>query len=132
MGYTKRKKLVETPRGYIIKTGDKGSARLYWSKDFVYERNEEFNKAQAVIDSQMLLVMSPYTPFDKGVLEKSAILGTYIGSGEIVYLAPYSRRLYYNPQYNFQGAPMRGAYWFERAKNIHWQMILRKAGKELK
>ncbi len=33
---------------------------------------------------------------------------------DIVWNTPYAKRLYYHPEYNFQGAPMRGAYWADR------------------
>ncbi len=33
---------------------------------------------------------------------------------DVVWQTPYAKRLYYHPEYNFQGAPMRGAYWADR------------------
>ena len=33
---------------------------------------------------------------------------------DIVWDTPYARHLYYHPEYNYQGAPMRGGYWADR------------------
>lgn len=49
----------------------------------------------------------------------------YTEGTDLVYDTPYARRLYYHPEYNFQGAPkegeehkdgdpQRGAFWVER------------------
>lgn len=86
-------------------------------------------KTQKFIDSEVLLQSSPYVPFRKGVLEGSGTRHTNIGSGKVIYKTPYARRMYYNPQYNFQGAPMRGAYWFERMKADKLRTILDGAAK---
>jgi hypothetical protein len=93
--------------------------------------SDRFNQAQRVVDGEVLRYNSPYVPFDTGMLNKSGLIHTVVGSGELVYKTPYARRLYYNPQYNFQGAPMRGAYFFERMKADHKSDILRAAGKEM-
>lgn len=53
---------------------------------------------------------------DTGELIRSGVINTQIGSGEVVYETPYSRRWYYREAI-FQGAPKRGTYWFERMKN---------------
>ena len=57
-------------------------------------------------------------PFDTGHLEEDA---TYVddsnsssGKVSLVSATPYARRLYYHPEYNFQGAPTRGGYWADR------------------
>lgn len=50
---------------------------------------------QRYIDSECIRRMSPYTPMLSGVLDKSATLGTVIGSGEIHQDTPYSRFQYY-------------------------------------
>lgn len=70
----------------------------------------------------MIKLSDPYVPFDEaskyetpGRLRDSAIQSTLIGSGEVIYDTPYAKWLYYNPQFNFQGAPLRGAFWVDRA-----------------
>lgn len=60
---------------------------------------ERLDKAQKFIDSECLRYMKPYTPFRTGVMEKSATLGTVIGSGKIVYNSPYARYQYYGVVY---------------------------------
>lgn len=90
---------------------------------------EAQGRVQKYIDSEVLRKCDPYVPMDTGELKRSGIRHTKIGSGEVRYRTPYARRLYYNPQYNFQGAPMRGGKWFERAKNNHRDEILRGARK---
>ncbi|WMI81843.1 minor capsid protein [Anaerotignum sp. MB30-C6] len=103
---------------------------------------------QKYIDSEVIKHCAPYAPFETGQMQKSATLGTVIGSGEIVYNSPYAKFLYYGKvmvspstgspwakkgerknltqkplQYN--GAPKRGAYWFERMKVDHGDAILK-------
>ena len=49
---------------------------------------------------------------------KTGILGTVVGTGELVYLAPYSRDVYYNDRSGIgrPTGPLRGPKWFERMK----------------
>ena len=88
---------------------------------------EAQGRVQQYIDSEVLRLCDPYVPMDRGILKQSGTQHTKIGSGRVVYKTPYARRMYYNPQYNFQGAPMRGAYWFERMKANHKDEILKGA-----
>ncbi len=90
---------------------------------------EAQGRVQKYIDSEVLRKCDPYVPMDSGELKQSGTRHTKIGSGNVRYRTPYARRLYYNPQYNFQGAPMRGAYWFERMKANHRDEILKGAAK---
>lgn len=127
-----KKLIVRTPRGAVITAKTKGGtvrARLVWDKGFGQRKTKNMMSAQEFIDSEVLRRSDPYTPKRTGALIRSGILGTTIGSGEVRYVAPYSRRLYYNPQYHFNGAPKRGAKWFERMKIDHKDAILRGAGK---
>ena len=71
-------------------------------------------EVQRFIDSEVLRYCEPYVPFDQGTLIQSGIINTVVGSGEVKYRTPYARRWYYMPA-NFQEAPRRGNYWFERA-----------------
>lgn len=72
--------------------------------------------AQQFIDSEVLRLCDPYVPFDTGALIDSGIIHTQIGSGKVRYRTPYARRWYYMPA-EFNEAPRRGNYWFERMKN---------------
>lgn len=69
---------------------------------------------QAFVDSEIIRLADPYVPFRTGALKDSALINTVIGQGEIVYATPYAKRMYYHPEYDFNGAPMRGAHWVER------------------
>ena len=46
---------------------------------------------------------------------------------DLVYDTPYARRLYYHPEYQFQDAPMRGAFWAERYLQNGGMDIINKA-----
>ena len=82
---------------------------------------------QKVVDLAVLRYCDPKVPFDTGALKGSAITSSAIGDGLLVYATPYARRLYYHPEYSFQDAPDRGAYWFERAMAEHKEAVLREA-----
>ena len=80
------------------------------------------NEAQIAVDKQVLIVCEPYVPFDAasiyptpGKLKASGGENTILGSGNVIYRAPYARYLYYHPEFSYQEAPMRGAYWADRA-----------------
>ena len=63
---------------------------------------------------------------DTGVLDKSGILGTDVGSGEVQYITPYAARLYRHPEYNFNTRhhQLARAEWFEAMKKQHRDEIL--------
>lgn len=90
---------------------------------------EKKGRVQQYIDTQVLALSEPFVPKDTGALIRSGIEATDIGSGEVKYNTPYARRWYYMPA-NFQGAPMRGNYWFERMKQQYRKEILHGAIKE--
>lgn len=69
---------------------------IKWDPQAVRER---LSKAQKFIDSKCLELMRPYTPFRTGMMQRSATLGTRIGSGHIVYTSPYARYQYYGVVY---------------------------------
>ena len=114
-----------------------GNATLQWNPNFANNWGNKYSNAQKFVDSEVLRLSDKYTPFQTGFLKKSGILGTDIGSGEVQWIAPYTRYQYYGKamegkppkkvtdrdlQYN--GAPQRGALWFERMKVDHKQEIL--------
>ena len=107
---------------------------------------------QMFVDSECIRRMSKYTPMITGVLEKSATLGTVIGSGEIHQDTPYSRFQYYGKVmttedgrvwarkyeskpiiterdlvHNKSRHPQAGPRWFERMKEAEKEDILRGA-----
>lgn len=115
---------------------------------------EPMGKVQKFIDQETIRLMAPYTPARDGFLERSATLGTKIGSGEINQIAPYARFQYYGKvmvsaitgspwasrgekkiltdkdlQYDTSRHPLAGKMWFERMKADKKDEILEGARK---
>lgn len=90
-------------------------------------------RVQKYIDREAIRIMTPYTPKETSALIQSATRLTKIGSGLIQQggsSAPYGVR-WYREKANFQGAPMRGNYWFSRSmQNGGKRSILEGAKKE--
>ena len=73
--------------------------------------------AQAPLDAMVLQDSNYFVPIKTGTLQKSAIINTRLGSGEVVWQTPYARRLYYEyekPEH--QANPNACSKWFEAAK----------------
>ena len=100
------------------------------TKELLAERKLQAGQhAQVFVDSEVLRRCMPLIPFDSGTLNRSGTIHTRLGFGEVVYATPYARKWYYIPA-KFQGAPMRGTFWFERMKsNGGREAILRGAAK---
>ena len=107
------------------------------------------------MDEAVIRYCDPKVPFCTGTLKHSAITASAIGDGMIVYATPYARYLYYGEVYGpnipifeggelagfrspphkyptgrpltYNGAPERGAYWFERAMAEHKDDVIREA-----
>lgn len=115
---------ITTPRGCIYTSKNKNgevTAKLKWNEGFVPKKKADFSKAQEFVDSECIRYMNPLAPRLTGTMIKSATLGTVIGSGEIDYLAPYSRRQYYEHKTKSR--------WFETMKAQHKETILKGAEK---
>lgn len=110
---------------------------------------------QRFVDEEVIRLCDPKVPFDSGTLKHSALTASAIGDGLVVYNTPYARYLYYGEVYGpnvpiyengtlvgffspphkhptgekltYQGAPERGALWFERMKAEHADDIARAA-----
>ena len=89
---------------------------------------EEKGRVQQFIDNECLKLCAPKVPKDSNALIKSGEIHTKIGSGQLEYRTHYARRWYYMPA-QFQGAPERGNYWFERMKQQYKEQILAGAKK---
>ena len=83
---------------------------------------EPKGRVQQYIDSKVLEYCEPKVLKDTGALIASGKIHTQIGSGEVKYRTVYARRWYYIPA-NFQQAPERGNYWFDRMKQQHRKHI---------
>lgn len=76
-----------------------GSFVFKWSPNFGAAMTARLQQTQKFIDSECMRLMVPYTPMRSGALMESVKLGTVIGSGELRYLSPYARYLYYGEVY---------------------------------
>lgn len=112
------KTIFDTPRGSIFQT-KAGSVEIKWNPE-LKRFNGQYSAAQKWLDNEVIKDSDPFVPFRTGALALSAKLGTDIGSGEVVYNAPYARRMYYGLNYNFDrsGHPQAQAQWFEAAKAV--------------
>lgn len=107
---------------------------ITFDPNFNEKAKQNFANAQKYVDSEALRLSDPYVPMDTGMLKKSGVSGTVIGSGVIEYTAPYARLQYYtNAGRGRQGLTkhnshnykcLRGKFWFERMKADHKQEIL--------
>lgn len=119
---------IQTPRGEIIETKN-GTAKLTWNPNFANIVNGNYTRAQKFVDSEVLRLCSPKVPFRSGMLDKSGKLGTFIGSGEVRWIAPHARKQYYDTSMTRPYDANRGAFWFERMKAVSGQQIINGAKK---
>ena len=89
-------------------------------------------QGQIILDEQVLRDSNYYAPQDTGSLIESGVRSTNPGTGKIIWDMAYSRRLYYNPQYNFSRDknPNAQGLWFEAAKSRHareWANTIKKS-----
>lgn len=144
---------INQPQNIQIKEA-KAQVNFAWRQTFGKDMTDRFTSAQKFVDSECIRLMVPYTPMLNGILMKSAVLGTKIGSGEIVYQNPYSRYQYYGKLmvssvtgsayatmgekkvltdvdlvHSTQRHPLAGPFWFERMKKEKLPQIIRGAAK---
>lgn len=138
-------KKIRTPADKRVKVNMEGGeveAVLQWRKDFGTRRTTGFQAAQVYVDSEVLRLSDPLTPMRTGTLKKSGLTATVTGSGTVTYNAPHARYQYYgkvmvgrapkrltNKDLTYEGAPQRGAKWFERMKAQNRNEILKGAAK---
>ena len=138
-------KKIRTPADKRVKVNMEGSeveAVLQWRKDFSTRRTAGFQAAQVYVDSEVIRLSDPLTPMRTGTLKKSGLMATVTGSGTVTYNAPHARYQYYgkvmvgrapkrltNKDLTYEGAPQRGAKWFERMKAQNRNEILKGAAK---
>ena len=74
--------------------------------------------AQAILDATIIKDSNYYVPLATGVLQKTAITSTVLGSGMIIWDTPYARRQYYGDNFDHskQYNPNATSKWFESAK----------------
>lgn len=92
------------------------------NKEYTVSRfHTKYQLAQKYLDNEVLKDSDPYVPMDTGNLRNSGIRGTKLGSGEVIYNAPYARHCYYGTHIRFSPAkhPLATAMWFEKAKAVN-------------
>jgi hypothetical protein len=72
--------------------------------------------------------MDDFTPKDLGGLIESARFHSDFGGGFIRWVQEYAQRMFYGLDFNFQGAPMRGAFWTDRAQAANGSVWAEKLG----
>lgn len=96
---------------------------------------DEGGRVQQFITNEFKKNVEPFIPFDEA--EKYENPGRLIESGhtendsDVVWTTPYARKLYYHPEYNYQGAPLRGGYWADRYMQDGGQEELEQGAREI-
>ena len=106
-----------------------GKAQLIWNPGFSSRFTQQYSKAQKFVDNEVLRGCSALVPFQTGALQKSGILGTDVGSGEVAWIVPYAQKQYYETPRSRSYDAHRGAYWFERWKASDGGRTIRQAKK---
>lgn len=91
----------------------------------------QYTLAQKWLDNQVIIDSNLYVPFITGTLRGSAIRGTVLGEGEVIWDSPYARYQYYGlkmigpPPKQLTDIPLKQwhpgtcSYWFEKAKSVN-------------
>lgn len=123
---------IETPRGFIkhkITKGGQVTTELKWDPNFAPKLNQNHNRAQVFIDSEVLRTSNYFAPKVTSMLIKSGILGTEPGTGEVAWIAPYAWRQYHlvDRKTTQNINPNGGPYWFERGWAVNGERIKARA-----
>lgn len=107
-------------------------AGVAFDPNFRQKTESGFKMCQKFVDSETVRLSDNYVPMKEGMLKKSGISGTVVGSGIVEYTAPYARRQYYTnsgmgKEGMSVGKGLRGKMWFERMKADHKDEIEKKA-----
>lgn len=138
---------ISNPRGLVFSTKN-FTASLTWNPAFGANWTARFREVQKFVDGEVLRLSEPYIPLRTGMLVKLGVVGTNAGPpGEVVWLGPYARFLYYGKvmigqesrspwarlgekkvvtdrDLRYHGGGQRGSFWFERMKQVHEEAIV--------
>lgn len=117
-------KLITNLKDAVVQ-GKNGRVRLIWDTGAKQRINGVLSQKQETLDSEVLRLCSPLVPHRTGTLERSGIMGTVIGSGEVKYITPYARFQYYQTAETRDYDPRRGGMWFERMKTANKAQLLK-------
>ncbi len=79
-------------------------------------------RVQTMLNNEILRISDPFVPFDTGNLKNKGAIEP--SNTAISYDTPYARRMWYGDNFNFQGAPIRGSRWVERAWAIDGNEVI--------
>ena len=92
------------------------------------EKKKIIDIVQAKLDAQVLKDSNFFCPLDTGSLQKSGILHTVLGSGLLIWGAPYAKAQYYGlPNKSHEHNPNATTKWFEVAKSRNkenWEKLV--------
>lgn len=105
-------------------------------QDLTRKFEDRIDRAQFLLDSQIVQDTSPFVPFRTGQLDSSVMRASKMGDGEIVYDTPYAREIYYGVSYktgkkfnyNRRFHPLASEQWIEQSKSAYlekWTDIVR-------
>lgn len=85
-----------------------------------------------VVSDQVMKDCNLYIPMDTGALRNSSITHSDLRNGQIRWVTPYARRLYYGVGFNFSKDrnSRAQALWAEKARSVHlreWQGVAQRA-----
>lgn len=126
--------------------------RIELKAGFSQKMENRLEEMQKAVDNEILDRCAKYIPFRDGTLDRMGKMATKIGSGRIVYPGPYARFLYHgkvmigersnspwakkgerkiltNRDLTYNGAPVRGAKWFDRMMAAEKNAIIQTAAK---
>ena len=87
-------------------------------------------RVQTMLNNEILRISDPFAPFDIGTLKNSGTIEP--GNMAISYNTPYAKRMWYGDNFNFQGAPIRGSRWVERAWAIDGNEVISNINKAIR
>lgn len=94
---------------------------------------------QTHMDKMILEGITPYVPYDKGVLSTSAIASSNPGSGLITWNSPYAKVVWYgktkhgnNMEFNRDFNKLAGPMWIERYKADNSELLRQEVIKKVK
>lgn len=107
---------------------------IQWEEDIEEKALAAVEKAQVVLDEQIIKDSNYYAPHDTGATIDSALIASLIGQGQLYWDTPYARKIYYGVDINFHKDqnPNARALWFEAAKSNWLQDWVRLADREVK
>ena len=91
-------------------------ATLKFNSSMPKQRTAQLQRAQAMLDSEVMRVMEPYMPLDTGMMIASMQTATHPGSGKIHVNTLYAAKVNYVTGIMGKNGPNRGRRFFDRMK----------------